>query len=118
MANGEDVEDLEGEWKKAAKEMFEIAKELIKESLSDANYEQAVAVLKCVRDEMKEIEELGVYNEEFRRLKGEVLGRGLGGDRFDVWVKFRSTGVGLVVGEEETGGVTEEEARAFWDPSK
>lgn len=69
-----------------------------------------------MRGELIELEEVGIWNEWVKNLRGKVLEGKLGGDRKELWREVGRNRVGLVESKEvEIGGgsagVGEEEAR-------
>jgi len=64
--------------------------------------------MRVMREEMVEVEEVGVWNEWLRGVKGRLVRGELGGERRDFWWEVRRERLGLVVGG---GGVGEEEAK-------
>lgn len=84
------------------------------DSFGGKDYPRALEELGVLRDEMIELEEVGVYNDVLKEIKGKLVKGDLGGDRRDFWYLVGKERKGLVVGEKGTmGGVGEEEARAF-----
>ncbi|TGZ82213.1 ATP-dependent DNA helicase II subunit 2 [Ascodesmis nigricans] len=102
--------------KEAASEMFNHARELVKTSIADLNYGRARSLLAVVREEMGELEYYGVWNDEFRKLKKDVLGKKLDGDRSDWWEELKRFELGLLEGPREAGGVDWTDAKQFWNP--
>ncbi|KAI5793617.1 putative Ku family DNA helicase [Pyronema domesticum] len=112
----------EQEFKELAGEMMSHVKELVKSSLGSVNYARACELLRVVRDEAVEGAWAGVYNEEIRGVKEELVAGGLpaaaGGERKEWWAECRRFGLGLVTEEEAEGGVEEGEAKAFMKVEK
>jgi ATP-dependent DNA helicase 2 subunit 2 len=109
------VEDPSG-IQAAAAEFGSIINERIINSIGDDKYAQAVAELTVLRQEMLELEEPEVWNEYVRRLKGKLIGDGLGGGRDEIWWQMRKARLGLITPKElggEASKVTDEEARLF-----
>ena len=96
----------------AAKQMGGIIHELIRTSLGDQWYAQALENLSVLRDQMIEFEEPGVYNDFVRDLKARLLRDELGGGRKDLWFRVvRERRLGLIDREEAPASdVSEEEA--------
>lgn len=106
------AEDADDEVMKAAtSEMFELVRELIKTSLGDLNYDRARSLLAAAREEMGKLEFFEVYNDEIKKLKTDVLGEKLDGDRMELWYQLKKYDLGLLEGPEEAGGVTWKEAK-------
>lgn len=96
----------------AAKQMGEIVHELIRTSLGDQWYDQALENVSVLREQMIEFEEPAVYNDFIRDLKGKLLRDELGGGRKDLWYRvIRERKLGLI--DRETAPASEvEEAEA------
>lgn len=96
----------------AAKQMGDIIYELIRTSLGDQWYAQALENLAVLRDQMIEFEEPGVYNDFIRELKSKLLRDELGGGRKDLWFQVtRERKLGLIDRETAPASdVSEEEA--------
>jgi ATP-dependent DNA helicase 2 subunit 2 len=81
----------------AAKQMGDIIHELIRTSLGDQWYAQALENLSVMREQMIEFEEPGTYNEFIHDLKNRLLHDGLGGGRKDLWFAIiRERKLGLI----------------------
>lgn len=96
----------------AAKQMGDIIHELIRTSLGDQWYAQALENLGVLREQMIEFEEPGVYNAFVRDLKSRLLRDELGGGRKDLWYRIiREKKLGLIDSEAAPASeVSEEEA--------
>lgn len=85
----------------AAKQMGSIIHELIRTSLGDQWYAQALENLSVLREQMIEFEEPAVYNNYVRDLKAKLLRDELGGGRKDLWFQVcREKRLGLIDKEE------------------
>ncbi|KAH6633693.1 ATP-dependent DNA helicase-like protein II [Boeremia exigua] len=99
----------------AADAMAVHIRRLVRDSVGDAAYGQALEALGVMREELAEMEEPEVWNSFVRVFKGELLGGGLGGERREMWWRVRGGRCGLidqrlaVVSE-----VSEKEAEAFY----
>ncbi|KAL8822732.1 MAG: hypothetical protein Q9191_006536, partial [Dirinaria sp. TL-2023a] len=60
----------------AVEQLGAIAETHIADSFGDSMYARAIAEMSTMREEMVEVEEVGVWNEWLRTLKGK-LGKGL-----------------------------------------
>lgn len=81
----------------AAKQMGDIVFELIKTSLGDQWYDQALENMSVMRDQMIDFEEPAVYNEFIRDLKDRLLNDRLGEGRKDLWFRIiRESKLGLI----------------------
>lgn len=96
----------------AAKQMGNIIYELIRTSLGDQWYAQALENLTALREQMIEFEEPGVYNDFIRELKAKLLRDELGSGRKDLWFQVtREKKLGLIDRETAPASdVWEEEA--------
>lgn len=98
----------------AVKQMDTIIRDLITRSFGEQNYGQAQEMLGVVRGEMIEYEMVDVYNDLIRKLKDDIVGKNLGGDRKEFWWRVRIGRLGLIEsGDEGGGGVSREEASKF-----
>jgi ATP-dependent DNA helicase 2 subunit 2 len=81
----------------AAKQMGAVIHELIRTSLGDQWYAQALENLRVLRDQMIEYEEPAVYNDFVRDLKARLLSDALGAGRRDLWFGIvREKKLGLI----------------------
>lgn len=99
----------------AAKQMGEIAREIIKEYTTGGhNYERAMEILKLMRYEMIECEEPESYNKFIRVLKKDLLNGSLGGDSKALWFRIRKANQGLINNEQASSSeVSVSEANEF-----
>ena len=67
-----------------------------------------------MREEMSDVDEAAPYNEFLKELKGRLLEEELGGNRKEMWFYVRRGRLGLLQAKECSGGVSEEEAQAFF----
>jgi ATP-dependent DNA helicase 2 subunit 2 len=103
----------EAEFQELGSQMFEHAKELIKTSLADVNYNRACEIIRVVREEFLEYEFAEMYNALLKDLKKDIVEKKLDGDRTDMWWTIRKFSLGLITKEEagDSSDVTEEQAR-------
>jgi ATP-dependent DNA helicase 2 subunit 2 len=96
----------------AASQMAGIIHELIKTSLGDQWYAQALENLSVLRDQMIEFEEPDTYNAIIRDLKAKLLRDELGAGRRELWFQIvRERKLGLIDSETaEASTVKQEEA--------
>jgi ATP-dependent DNA helicase 2 subunit 2 len=86
--------------------MGSVIYELIRTSLGDQFYAQALENLAVLREQMIEFEEPGVYNEYIRDLKRRLLEGDLGEGRKDLWFQIiRERRLGLI--DRETAPASE-----------
>ncbi|KAF1938533.1 SPOC domain-like protein [Clathrospora elynae] len=96
-----------------------IAKEiraLISNSVGDSAYGRALEAIRIMREELTELEEPETYNTFVRKLKEEILGGKLNGNRRDMWWRIKGSRYGLVDQKRcFASAVTEEEAKRFYE---
>jgi len=98
----------------AAKQFSAIIEKHIAESFGDSNYGRVVEEMRVLREEMVDVEEVGVWNGWIRGLKDRLLKGELGMGREELWWRVRREGLGLVgKGESGVSEVSEEEAKQF-----
>lgn len=98
--------------KDAAEQMFSIIEDMIRHSLGDKNYEQAIACLNVLKREMIAFEEPVLFNTFLVNLKRRILDNELGGDRREMWWLLRKSRMGLIEKKvSEHSDVDEQEAR-------
>lgn len=102
-----DTADSPAAIRSAVEELGAVVEKQIRDSFGDSLYGQAIEEMRVMREEMVEVEEVGVWNEWLRGVKGRLVRGELGGERRDFWWEVRRERLGLVVG----GGVGEEEAK-------
>ncbi|KAJ6259432.1 ATP-dependent DNA helicase II subunit 2 [Drechslerella dactyloides] len=92
------------------KQMGDIIKAIIQESVADLQYPQAVECLKVLRDECLDLDVFELYDTFIRELKTS-----LEGDRRDFWSRVRKEKLGLVLpSEDERSTVTPEDSSKFY----
>lgn len=92
------------------KQMGDIIKATIQESVADLQYPQAVECLKVLRDECLDLDVFEFYDTFIRELKTF-----LEGDRRDFWSRVRKEKLGLVLpSEDERSTVTPEDSSKFY----
>lgn len=111
-AGGDDV-DIEAV-RDACQQLNDIVSNLIKHSIGFVNYDQAVELIRTMREECfeKGVEEM--YNDVVRDLKKKILTEELNGDRSEMWDKMRLSRLGLIMATNDNpGGASKEETEAF-----
>lgn len=107
--------DNEAAIKAAVRQLGDIIKGVVKDSVGDSGYARACEELRVMRNEMLDLEMPETYNTFLEGLKKDVKGEKLGGDRREFWFEARVNGCGLIKkSENELSEVTDEEAKAFW----
>ncbi len=81
---------------KAANQMGEVIRRLIKNSTADGQYDQAIANMAVLRAQMVDFEMPDTYNDFCRDLKERLLNQEFNGDRRDFWLKLRYAKLGLI----------------------
>lgn len=104
------------ELENAVKDMGQIVRSLIKESMGDKDYARAQENIGVMREQCISFEIPQVYNNFLRDLKKQVSSGALGGDRREMWSKYimwpAQGRLGLITkGQCEDSTVTEEEAQ-------
>ena len=105
----EEIED-------AVKDMGQIVRSLIKESMGDKDYARAQEDIGVMREQCIEFEFPQLYNDFLRDLKKQISSGALGGDRREMWAKYiRWPGngrLGLITNSQcEASDVKEDEAK-------
>lgn len=90
-----------GDIGKTIDQMALIVKDIIRESVADLRYDQAIECLKALRQECIDCEASELYDEFVKDLKVKLLGGELSGDRKDFWSRLRKEKLGLVGPGEE-----------------
>jgi len=103
-----DTADSPAAIRSAVEELGTIVEKQITDSFGDSLYGRAIEEMRVMREEMVEVEEVGVWNEWLRGVKGRLVRGELGGERRDFWWEVRRERLGLVIGG---AGVGEEEAK-------
>ncbi|KAI1500683.1 putative Ku family DNA helicase [Biscogniauxia marginata] len=102
----------------AAKQMGNIIRSLITNSLGDSGYDRAIENLGEFRQAMINNEVSHLYNSFIRDLKKRLLSGELGGDRRELWWQIKGAKLGLIDNHPVTGvessKVTPEEAAEFY----
>ena len=102
------------EAKSAFSQLGDIIRNYIRHSVGDSGYGRAVEAIRAMREEAVDLELPGLFNGFMEKLKGEVRGGELGGDRADMWFLIRANRLGLIqrkeCGASEFG---EDEAKEF-----
>lgn len=95
----------------ATKQMSEVIRTLITDSRGGKFYGQAIENLRVMREELTQLEEPGLYNTFVDKLKTDLLGGELGGDRRDLLWEVKKNKLGLISQHEcEVSDVTEDQA--------
>ena len=106
--NTSDDEDVV---KDAAKQMGQIIRDLISDSMGDLNYERVIEDLSVLREGMVDFEFAALFNTFLLDLKKKILSGELGGDRRELWWMLKGKGLGLIDNVTvESSNVTPEEA--------
>lgn len=101
----------------AAKQFSDIIEANITRSFGDVIYEQVIAQLDVLREELRELEEPELWNDFLQALKSKLLSGKLGGDRKELWYMIRLEKLGLVTTQEEGGQtslIRPEDADQLW----
>ncbi|EWC44041.1 hypothetical protein DRE_01393 [Drechslerella stenobrocha 248] len=92
------------------RQMGDIVKSIVKQSVADLQYGQALECLRVLRQECISLEIFELYDAFVKELKQFV-----DGDRRDFWSKVRKEKLGLVLpSEDERSTVTSEESNRFY----
>lgn len=106
-----DTSDNENVVKDAAKQMGQVIRDLISDSMGDLNYDRAIEDLGVFREGMVDFELPDVFNAYLLDLKKKILSGELGGDRRELWWMLKGKGLGLIDNSTaESSTVTPEEA--------
>ena len=115
VADAENIDVI----KDAAKQIINIIKTWITESMGDTQYQRALEALGVLREECIETEEPGLYNRFLKGLKAKLYADELGDNRKEMWYKIRTSRLGLI---DKTlslvSDVEEEEAKQFMLPTR
>lgn len=105
--------DEEEHFDSAVKDMTKVIHSLIRDSMGDKNYDQALENIGVMREQLIGLEVPGLYNNFLRDLKTKLKSGSLGGERRDLWIKIQYPGkLGLIhKNQSECSDLTEEEAR-------
>ncbi|KAI1384575.1 ATP-dependent DNA helicase II subunit 2 [Hypoxylon trugodes] len=109
--------DEESQIENAAKQMGNIIRSLITNSLGDSGYDRAVENLGVFRDTMVRWEMPALYNSFLNDLKKRLLSGELGGDRRELWWQMKGARATLGLIDKsisEPSNVTPEEAAEFF----
>ncbi|KAK8126710.1 ATP-dependent DNA helicase II subunit 2 [Apiospora kogelbergensis] len=110
-----DTSDNENVVKDAAKQMGQVIRDLISDSMGDLNYDRAIEDLGVFREGMVDFELPDVFNAYLLDLKKKILSGELGGDRRELWWMLKGKGLGLIDNSTaESSTVTPEEAAEFY----
>lgn len=102
------IEVLKG----AVTELGAIIRGWIKDSFGDQGYDRAIEALGVMRNECLELEIPGPFNDYMHKLKRQILGEELNGDRKEMWYRLKRSRLGLILKRESSqSDVTEEEGR-------
>lgn len=113
LATTEDASGIQN----AASQLGEIVTDLITESLGNGNYGRAQECMRVMREELRLLEEPGIWNSFVRDLKTKMLGEELGGDRREMWYHVRKLKLGLIDSSScEVSDVDETTAEEFYSP--
>jgi ATP-dependent DNA helicase 2 subunit 2 len=104
------------------RQMKSIIYDWIRHSIGKNNYQQCVAAIRTMREELGETwEEPELFNDFMRELKKKVLSGELGEGRSELWYDIRMAKLSLLTKDElspevRDRGVEEQEAKAFLIP--
>lgn len=84
------------DFEEAAKQMGQIVRQLITDSMGDNNYNRAIENMGVFRDKMTNLEEPDLYNVFVKDLKKRLLSGELGGDRRELWWQLKGARLGLI----------------------
>lgn len=97
-----------------AEQMGAIIEKRIQDSFGDLAYDQAIAEMTVMRQELIELEEGVLWNQFIRSLKARLLGNKLGEGRDEMWWQIRKARLGLQEGKVPGDRVvTADDARDF-----
>ncbi|KAK7717483.1 ATP-dependent DNA helicase yku80 [Diaporthe eres] len=115
----DEVEDDKG-IEEATKDMGEVVRSLIKESMGDKNYDRAIENIGVLRETCIGLEVPELYNNFLRDLKKKIFSDALGTGRKEMWGKLRLSGkLGLITkSESEVSNITQDEAKQLWSTHK
>jgi len=99
-----------GQVQDVAEQMAGIVREYIRTSFGEIKYDMAVEAIRVLREESIEMEIFEWFNAFLAKLKGQLLGEELGGDRVDMWWKIRLARLGLITKKEVGASEVDEEA--------
>jgi ATP-dependent DNA helicase 2 subunit 2 len=95
----------------SVKQMAEIIRSHIANSLGESGYGRAAENMRVMRDELINFEEPGMYNSFVKDLKKRLLAGELNGDRRKMWLMVGWERLGLITKEQSEGSdVTTQEA--------
>jgi ATP-dependent DNA helicase 2 subunit 2 len=90
----------DAEIQSAAKQLGDIIRKLVKESVGDASYARALENLRVMREEMMEIAMPEIFNEYIKSLKPQLmhgeLDSNAGGSGREFWVHIKRSRLGLI----------------------
>lgn len=114
-----DAANEDEEIETAVKDMGQIVRSLIKESMGDKDYARAQENIGVMREQCIDFEVPQLYNDFLRDLKKQISSGALGGDRREMWSKYimwpAQGRLGLITKSQcEASDVAEEEAQQFW----
>ncbi|KAK8050583.1 Ku70/Ku80 N-terminal alpha/beta domain-containing protein [Apiospora phragmitis] len=108
IMNTSDNEDVVND---AAKQLGQIIRDLISDSMGDLNYERAIEDLGVLREGMVDFELAALFNTFLLDLKNKIISGELGGDRRELWWMMKGKKLGLIDNlTVESSNVTPEEA--------
>lgn len=108
----ETTEDM-GQIKDAVKQLSGIIQSYIRDSTGNFAYNRAVEAIRVMKEEMREMEEPGLFNDFLRELKKKIQGGELKGDRREMWYLLKANRLGLIdSGATELSDVSPDDAKA------
>ncbi|KAB2109067.1 ATP-dependent DNA helicase II subunit 2 [Alternaria gaisen] len=112
LAASDDLDAIQEAVEGIAKEVHK----LISSSIGDNAYGRTLEAIRVMREELTELEEPEMYNTFVVRLKEDILGGKLNGNRRDMWWKIKGSRYGLIDSKKSyVSPVTEDEARRFYE---
>lgn len=111
-----DAANEDEEIENAVKDMGQIVRSLIKESMGDKDYARAQENIGVMREQCIDFEVPQLYNDFLRDLKKQISSGALGGDRREMWSKYimwpAQGRLGLITKSQcEASDMAEEEAQ-------
>ena len=101
----------------AADDFAAVIETRVKDSFGDGAYARVLEEMRVLREELRELDEQGWWNDWVRRFKGKLLAGELGGERAELWYGVRKERLGLLGrAESELSKVMEEEVKSFLSP--
>lgn len=101
--------------KDAAEQLSAVIEGHVKKSFGDKEYPRVLEEMKVLKEEMREMEEVGFWNDWLKSFKTRLLKGELGGDRSELWWAIRKEKLGLISkAQDNLSNVDEEDAAKFF----